>query len=71
MENQKTEEIEAEYTEDLYTADYKGKRLSEKKMPVNISMIEEKVDRLSVKRGIVDDDLEKKINRILSKRLKK
>lgn len=70
MENQKVEGIEAEYTEDLYTVDYKGKRLSEKKMPVNISMIEEKVDRLSVKRGMVDD-LEKKINRILSKRLKK
>ena len=74
MENQEEveEKIEAEYTEDLYAADYKGKKpLPHRRIPIGISAIEEKIDKLSIRKGKRVNDIEKKVDKILSRRSKR
>jgi hypothetical protein len=70
---EKPQKVEVEYRENLYSADYKGERtpLSRPRREwINISSVEEKIDRFSKKkrraRGI-----EEKVNRLLAKKFKK
>jgi len=71
-------EAEAEYHEDLYSADYKGERKTEKSVSrrewTNVSAIEEKIDRLSGirrKGSAKPSNLEEKVDRLLSKKFRK